>query len=277
MIRVKTLILQLIDDKPDGIRICRVEAESLITVVIPREMVNEAKLLPDIPQRGVYYLIDEDHGNISRIYAGQTTQGISRLDSHRSNKDFWNKAIMFLDNDQNISRDALDVLETKAIDYIQSHGSYETDNTNRPKPFVDPYKEGAIEHLHESIQFRMKALGYDLDRKDDGPKVPNTIFHTRKNGVKGIGRYDKDTGKFIVFAGSKVDLSKPVLKNESITAARKRIFGDMSGIVDLAEDFEFPTPSAAAAFILGGSQNGWTEWVNDQGQTLDLVYRNEIN
>ena len=44
-------------------------------------------------------------------------------------------------------------------------------------------------------------------------------------------------------------------------AARREIFGDSDGIAVLAEDLEFPTPSAAAVFVLGGSQNGWTEWV----------------
>ena len=116
MIRVKTLTIQLIDAQPDRIRICRIDGESLVTVVVPREDLAEAKSLPNIPQRGVYYLLDEDHGNVSRVYAGQTTQGIARLDAHKAKKEFWNKAVMFLDDDQNISKDALDVLEAKAID-----------------------------------------------------------------------------------------------------------------------------------------------------------------
>lgn len=47
--------------------------------------------------------------------------------------------------------------------------------------------------------------------------------------------------------------------------------------MELAENLEFPTPSAAAVFVLGGSQNGWTEWVNDGGETLNRVYRSEEN
>ena len=35
----------------------------------------------------------------------------------------------------------------------------------------------------------------------------------------------------------------------------------------------FSSPSSAAVFVLGGSQNGWTEWVNEAGETLDTVYR----
>ncbi len=159
MIRVKTLTVQLIDAQPDRIRICRIDGESLVTVVVPREGLTEAKSLPNIPQRGIYYLLDEDHGNVSRVYAGQTTQGIARLDAHKAKKEFWNRAIMFLDDDQNISRDALDVLEAKAIDYVRTHGSYETDNSVTPKPYVDPYKEEAVERLHERILFQDGGSG----------------------------------------------------------------------------------------------------------------------
>ena len=248
-----------------------------MTVVVPREDLAEAKSLPNIPQRGIYYLLDEDHGNVSRVYAGQTTQGIARLDAHKAKKEFWNKAVMFLDDDQNISRDALDVLEAKAIDYVRTHGSYETDNSATPKPYVDPYKEEAVERLHDRILFRMAALGYDLDRVDQGPAGAPAVFHTKKNGIRGAGRYDKATGHFTVLAGSKVNLSRPVLKNAAVAAARREIFGDSGGIAELAEDLEFPTPSAAAVFVLGGSQNGWIEWVSDDGETLNQVYRSEEN
>lgn len=277
MIRVKTLTIQLIDAQPDRIRICRVEGESLVTIIIPREDLAEAKALPSIPQRGIYYLLDEDHGNVSRVYAGQTTQGITRLEAHKARKEFWNKAVMFLDDDQNISKDALDVLEAKAIDYVCTHGSYETDNSATPKPYIDPYKEEAVERLHERILFRMAALGYDLDRIDQGPASASAVFHTKKNGIRGSGRYDKATGRFTVLAGSKVNLSKPALKNASVAALRREMFGGIAGIADLTEDLEFPTPSAAAVFVLGGSQNGWTEWVNNDGETLNQVYRSEEN
>ena len=224
MIRVKTLTVQLIDAQPDRIRICRIDGESLVTVVVPREDLAEAKSLPNIPQRGVYYLLDEDHGNVSRVYAGQTTQGIARLDAHKAKKEFWNKAVMFLDDDQNISKDALDVLEAKAIDYVRTHGSYETDNSATPKPYVDPYKEEAVERLHDRILFRMAALGYDLDRVDRGPAGAPAVFHTKKNGIRGAGRYDKATGHFTVLAGSKVNLSssrRPAPRRCSCLAAAR--------------------------------------------------------
>lgn len=53
MIRLTTMTVQLIDGEADGIRICRVEGESLVTVVVPREKLAEVRHLPELPCRGV--------------------------------------------------------------------------------------------------------------------------------------------------------------------------------------------------------------------------------
>ena len=273
MIELTTMTVQLIGSEPDGIRICHVEGESLTTVVVPRELLSEAKKLPDIPKRGVYYLLDEDHGVIGRVYAGQTTQGLARLDAHKSRKEFWNKAVMFLDDESNMDRDVLDALEADAIGYVRTHGSYETDNLETPQPYVSPYKEQAVRRLHKSILFRMAVLGYGLDRTDAAVPAGHALFHTRRNGIVAKGRYDERTGSFTVLAGSQIDLSSPVLKNVGATDARRNVFGEESGIATLRDDMVFSSPSSAAVFVLGGSQNGWTEWVNEAGETLDTVYR----
>ena len=35
----------------------------------------------------------------------------------------------------------------------------------------------------------------------------------------------------------------------------------------------FTSPSSAAMFVLGGSTNGWVEWKNKDGKTLDELFR----
>lgn len=181
MISLEIGTIQLIGGDPDGIRVCRVEGGSLVASVIPRDKFLETKQLPDIPPRGIYYLLDEDHGNLNRVYAGQTTQGVTRLDAHKARKSFWNRAIIFLDDEANIDRSVLDALEATSISIIMSHGLYETDNANIPHPQTSPYKE------ESSI---------------------------------------------------------------------------------LKDDLEFNSPGATAVFVLGGSQNGWTEGINNNGDTL---------
>ena len=267
------MTIRFIDSNPNGIRICQIEGESLITVIVPRDLLAEAKKLPDIPKRGIYYLLDEDHGVISRVYAGQTTQGLARLDAHKSKKEFWNVAIMFLDDEVNIDRDVLDALEAKAIEYVRSHGSYETDNKGIPQPYINPYKEQTIQRLHEGILYRMNALGYDLDRKETALINNGGVFHTKKNGIAARGHYDLHSGKFTVLAGSQVDLRRPIIKNGGAAEIRTKLFGNEKIIAMLDDDVTFSTPSTAAVFVLGGSQNGWIEWINDKGETLDAVCR----
>jgi hypothetical protein len=43
----------------------------------------------------------------------------------------------------------------------------------------------------------------------------------------------------------------------------------------LPQDQFFKTPSGASDFVIGGSSNGWVEWKDAQGKTLDeLIRRN---
>ena len=123
----------------------------------------------------------------------------------------------------------------------------------------------------------MEVLGYDLDRVCEAPKTAGAVFHTKKNGIHASGRYDAGVGRFIVLAGSEIALSRSVLKNQGAIDARRNMFGctDGPGKAVTTDDLEFASPSTAAIFVLGGSQNGWTEWVSEDGKTLSDVYRTE--
>lgn len=290
MIDVTSTTMQVINGDPDGIKIYRVAGKTLIAIVIPRDLVNEAKRLPEVPARGVYYLLDDNKGRLTRVYAGQTVQGITRLDSHFSKKDWWNKAVMFLAPDNEFSMDIVSGLESMCITYIREHGAYEVDNAAEPKPYVSPYSEAFIAELHEDILFRMSLLGFDLDAVGSDSGSENdaiTEFHTYRRGVKSRGIYKSEEGVFEVLAGSQIDLSvqpgttkKPTA---NIIASRENLLE--SGVIQLNEDgfyrlsenVQFNSPSAAAVFVLGGSANGWTEWIDELGRTLSKVYREGAN
>ena len=288
MINLKTLTMQLIDADPEGIKICHLAGSTLVTVVIPRSLLSTAKTLPDIPARGVYYLLDDNKGRLRRVYVGQTVQGIGRLDGHNSKKSWWNKAVMFLAPDNEFSMDVVSGLEAMAIQYVKDHGAYEVDNGVDPKPYVSPYNESFINSLHEDILFRMAVLGFDLDAVGDGKKGADAqaVFHTAKRGVKGLGCYDAEEGVFEVLAGSQIcaDVLPGSKKrpNNKIIALRNQLEERAAlvredGIWVLKEKVSFTSPSTAAVFVLGGSQNGWAEWIDSQGRTLSYVYRGEAS
>lgn len=93
----KKLEMIYYNGQPDGIRSIRRHLSTMTTYVIPRPLLSDAKKISGINRPGIYYLINEnDENRIAQIYIGQTRNGISRLDDHNRQKDFWNKAIMFL-------------------------------------------------------------------------------------------------------------------------------------------------------------------------------------
>ena len=42
-------------------------------------------------------------------------------------------------------------------------------------------------------------------------------------------------------------------------------------------DITFGSPSTASMFVLGRPSNGWSDWKDKYGQTLDSVYRKQLD
>lgn len=261
--------------QPDGIRSIRRHLSTITTYVIPRPLLSEAKKISAITRHGIYYLINEnDENKIAQIYIGQTRNGIARLDDHNRSKDFWNKAIMFLADNKTFSLDMISGLEEYAI--LKAHESkrYKVENSVSPKYEIDEYDLPSIEEVYDEIQFIMATLGYKMD---DAKQYNDNreIFHTTRNGILAYGVYMGD--KFQVLEGSQINLAKSAtLEKYNKQRAELQASGDIvmqNGSNILKITLEFNTPSGASDFILGGSTNGWVEWKNTNGKTLDEVFR----
>ena len=261
--------------QPDGIRSIRRNLSTMTVYVIPRPLLSEAKNISGINRPGIYYLINEsDDNKIAQIYVGQTRNGIARLDDHNRSKDFWNKAIMFLAESKTFTLDMISGLEKFAIMKAQESKRYKVENTVVPKYEIDEYDLASVEEIYDEIQFIMGTQGYKMD--DSKTSLDKTaVLHTTRNGIEAFGIYDGE--KFEVLEGSQVNIDKKVslerynkqrtelLENGSITK--------IDGKYILNVILTFNTPSGASDFILGGSTNGWTEWKNKDGKTLDELYR----
>lgn len=261
--------------QPDGIRSIRRHLSTMTTYVIPRPLLSEAKKITGINRPGIYYLINEnDENKIAQIYIGQTRNGVIRLDDHNRSKDFWNKAIMFLADSKTFSLDMISGLEEYAIMKAHESNRYKVENSVKPKYEIDEYDLPLIEEVYEEIQFIMATQGYKMDNAkmtlDEA-----SIFHTSRKGIVAYGVYSGD--KFQILEDSEINLLKAV-HLESYNKQRKILLekGDIvqvGGKYILKVTLEFNTPSGASDFVLGGSTNGWSEWKNKDGKTLDEVYR----
>ena len=261
--------------QPDGIRSIRRHLSTMTTYVIPRPLLSEAKKLSGINRPGIYYLISENDDNkIAQIYIGQTRNGVVRLDDHNRSKDFWNKAIMFLADNKTFSLDMISGLEAYAIGKAHDAKRYKVENSVNPKYEIDEYDLPLIEEVYEEIQFIMATQGYKMDNSKVTLNEANTL-HTTRNGIAALGVYDGEN--FEVLEGSEIDMSRKAL-SAAIEKQRQAAFANgniayADGKYKLTVSVSFSSPSSAATFILGGSNNGWTEWKDKDGKTLDELYR----
>ena len=275
MARLKTMTTQFIDGEPNGVRVCRCTLSTITTVFVPRPLLSRAKQVTDLPQRGIYYLINDQDGAISRLYVGQTTQGLLRLDDHNAKKDFWNKAILFLADDSEFSLDNISALEKFAIDQARASKRYAVDNKVDPKYKINQYQRPIVEQIYEEIAFLMASFGYYIEDIEDAI-ADAKIFFTSRRGIRARGIYTGES--FDVLEGSPIDLSvKPKLegyqRQRSELIASGNLDEGTGELGTLKKTISFSTPSGAADFVLGGSNNGWTEWKDAGGKTLDELYR----
>ena len=274
--RSKRLEIIFHNGEPEGIRIYMRHLSTIKAFVIPRIFLNEAKKLTGVDNPGVYFLIDDDTGSLSKIYIGQTRNGISRLDDHNAKKDFWNKAILFLADSQHFTLNIISGLEKYAIQKAIDANRYQVDNKAVPKYKISEYDEPLVEEIYEEIEFIMATLGFRMN--DSVAQQNQPVFTTSRRGIVGRGTYSGES--FDVLPGSEIDMTKAV-RIESYNAKRQECINDgtivrkENGKYYLTKIITFKTPSGASDFVLGGSTNGWAEWKDQDGKTLDQLFRQQ--
>ena len=274
MARSKRLEIIFHNGESDGIRIYMRHLSTIKAFVIPRIYLGEAKKLTGVDNPGVYFLINDETGSLSKIYVGQTRNGIARLDDHNTRKDFWNKAILFLADSQHFTLNIISGLEKYAIQKAIDANRYQVDNKNVPKYKINEYDLPLVEEIYEEIEFIMAALGYRMNDAND--QSNQKIFTTSRRGIIGMGTYSGEA--FDLLPGSEIDMTKPSL-TQSYNAKRQECLGNGTiakkddGKFYLTKVLTFKTPSGASDFVLGGSTNGWTEWKDRDGKTLNDLFR----
>lgn len=261
--------------QPDGIRLVRRNLSTMTTYIIPRPLLSEAKSLQGITRPGIYYLIHENDDNkIAQIYIGQTRNGVTRLDDHNRSKEFWNKAIMFLADSKTFTLDMISGLEKFAIQKALESKRYTVENSVVPKYEIDEYDMASVEEIYDEIQFIMGTQGYKMD---DAKASLNeaSILHTTRNSIEAFGVYDGE--RFEVLEGSEIDMGRSChstnLEKQRQTAIHNKNIVKVGDKYISKVSFPFSSPSSAAMFVLGGSTNGWVEWKDKDGKTLDELFR----
>lgn len=270
-----TLInLFLLDGKANGRLKCTINSRSGIIFRIPRKDLSKSKDRDELKHDGVYFLLGEEAGR-EKIYVGQASsrkngKGIlGRLNEHDRNaeKNFWTEAIVFTTTDNSFGSTELNWFENKFCNMAIEAARYEVTNGNEPPPGnISEEKQSELEELIEFVQLILSAIGYKMfEPKKISPtpviKSDDEIFYLSRK-VKALDRTINAQMKrtptgYKVLAGSDVC----PLDAERLSAPMKKLrHSEKVANGKLLEDIEFPSPSGAAQFVLGGTADGPREW-----------------
>ncbi|MDG1718819.1 MAG: DUF4357 domain-containing protein [Flavobacteriales bacterium] len=83
---------------------------------------------------------------------------------------------------------------------------------------------------------------------------------------------------FVVFKGSQVTKENAPSFSSNMIKQKQNLIEDNILLPEgdfyiFTEDYLFSSCSTDGAIILGRNTNGWNQWVNNSGKTLDDVYR----
>ena len=235
----------------------------------------------ELNKPALYILVNRDK---RQLYVGETDDSLKRLRNHEA-KDFWKEAIVFHSTIDTLSTTEVRWLEAKTYEALKNLGFYDlSENKQVPQePSLKKNQIYTLEPIFEEAKNYICAAGFDIFLKHkEEQKVEvksfatsEHIFYCKQGGCVAKGYMSGD--EFIMLAGSEIRQNTRASITPAFAAQRQAFIVDhcmvQNGIIMLKHDYTFPSPSYAAGMCVGGSANGWTEWKDADGKTLDEVYR----
>jgi hypothetical protein len=234
---------------------------------------------PEAHQVGLYFLFGEDEESAKpQVYIGESEGCFGRIMQHHQRKDFWNRAVTVISRTQRLDKAQSRWLEWFSVREAARIGRFRVENRVDPsEPYITEPARADLLDSFETIKILLATLGFPLFEEVHRPDSAAEMFYCKGRGASGQGEYVEDG--FLVLAGSTSSKSEtPSAQGSWVTRVRDRLL--QSGILSdageqyvFAEDHLFDTPSAAAVAVLGRNANGWTEWRDQAGRTLDELKR----
>lgn len=275
----KTMQIFMPDGLPTSIKIAEITTRIVQLILVPRNKLNELGLRDEAKNVGVYFLFGKsDVNGKANVYIGEAENCYERLKQHNrdSKKDFWNIAIVVVSKTNSFTKSHVKYLESYSFKQASSIGRYHIENTTIPtqSSLPEPVIADLMDNF-ETIKVLFSALGYPIFEKI-GNEVQNDDLYYKGKDASARGEYT-DEG-FVVFRGSKCNLVETSSAGLWVINLRKELIKsgiliEHDDVLRFTENSIFTSPSAAAAVVLGRSANGWTEWKDKNGNTLDKLKR----
>lgn len=272
----KTVTTYLIDGDPKGTQYVFISNKICQMFVIPRANLSILNERTDLQTPAFYILLGEDENTKPKAYIGETENFKERVKDHDSKKAFWQKALIFISKDAAMTKADVQYLEHIAISEARKTNTFVlSENKQTPKaPNLPEYQKDSMDEFFEDIKFLTSFTGCTIFDIVETKK--QHIFYTKGRGCNAKGFYN--SSGFTVMKGSV--LAKDSVPSLNWKNKRDKLMEEYTsykeGCTVMDSDKTFSSPSTAADFCIGSSNNGWLVWKDKDGQTLDSVYRKQL-
>lgn len=273
----KTVTTYLIDGDPKGTQYAFISNKICQMFVVPRSNLAYLNTQEKLQKPAFYILLGEDETTKPQAYIGETENFRERVKDHDSKKTFWQKALIFVSKDADMTKADVQYLEYKAIEQARKANAYVlSDNKQTPKaPNLPEYQKDSMDEFFDDVKFLASFIGCNIFEIAQ-PKSEHLFFlKTRK--CDAVGFYN--SSGFTVLKDSVIaDTSVQSFSwKEKREAMLKEYTATENEKLVMTCDKVFSSPSTAADFCNGSSNNGWIVWKDKDGNTLDSVYRKYLD
>ncbi|MBN1467447.1 MAG: GIY-YIG nuclease family protein [Fusobacteriaceae bacterium] len=284
----KTISLYLVNGNPNGIICTYLSNWTGQAIKIPRNLLEDARSRSEVIRIGIYFLFgySEENPEEQIVYIGEADNIFNRLVQHTKDEEklFWSEAIAFTSKDDNLTKGHIKYLEYKLIKIGDENPNYILHNKkNEKQPSLPEMAISDMEEFLKNITLVLPTLGYDLL---ESPREEIKISKSKKDEIlklrlknnEAYGTYSSNG--FIVFKGSKINREIQTSLSNGYRNLREKLI--LNEVIDekkleFKKDYEFKSPSAAAATILGYAINGRENWVDSRGKTLKQYEEERLN
>ncbi|MCU1584350.1 MAG: endonuclease [Microbacteriaceae bacterium] len=284
----KSIRLFLADGTPGGLLTAEIMNWTGHVVAAPRSDLAALLKRPETSRTGIYILLGEDPEGLadSLAYIGEGDDVSRRLYQHsrpeeQGGKDFWDRAVVLISKDSNLTKAHARYLESRLIALAQLARRARLLNGTAPLPLPLPEADVSdMEYFIAQAKIVLPVLGVNLFRAATRTVVPSgvvdlaaadestssPVFELLLNKEGIVATAQEIDGEFTVFEGSHAR-SSWVGTSHGYEKLREKLERDGTlaatadgAMVAFTRDQVFASPSAAAAVIFGRNANGRTTW-----------------
>lgn len=294
----RSINIFLLDGDPNGIRVAQISMSTIQAIAFRRNQLKRVcNAFPEIERPGVYVLIggDENEPDRQLAYIGESEGVGDRLAYWNSNrtgrdsKEFWTDTVALISKDENLTKSHARYVEACLIRAAGSNPRWSLPNSKLPAgdagklPLPD---RAAMDEFVDQTKTLVGALGWDLFREVRGRAADTTMATSdasSSESTQGLRFYFRGegfsaemeigpSGDFVVLSGAKARVRTTTTIPRGTTALRRTmldsgVLREEEGFFIFTSNYNFSSPSAAAATVIGASANGRISWKLPDGRT----------